>query len=282
MHKRITILLLGWILGGSTGCELDPDGSSGSGSGSSSSSAAGSAPDPNALVRASRDLISLHYDHAPDRDDGQSAAADRTLLQSVYSKKWINSHVVAVSGAYGRNAGSFNRGSDAVMNAVWNDSIGWIAAHGNREGAVAALTDRWAKTLRNGGDVWVKEGGQSDVTAAVIQQIKARLPKVDTRSRIHVVQHGQWNENQTTPSALAYVRAESNYIRIANANSYLKGSRDETFVQTATSHPQFGPYWQAAFSYYPSIIDFSDTGEVMHMLGLGQVGIDEFRSRYLD
>ena len=50
-----------------------------------------------------KDLISLHYDHAPDKDDGQSAAADRTLLQVHYGMDWISKHVIAVSGTYGKN-----------------------------------------------------------------------------------------------------------------------------------------------------------------------------------
>ena len=36
-----------------------------------------------AAFNSKTDLISLHYDHAPDKDDGQSAAADRTVLESV-------------------------------------------------------------------------------------------------------------------------------------------------------------------------------------------------------
>src|SRR4030042_6791546 len=68
-----------------------------------------------------KDLLSLHYDHAPDRDDGQSAAADRTLLESLYGTDWIRKHVVAVSGAYGKNAEKFNVLSDAVMDEVWGD-----------------------------------------------------------------------------------------------------------------------------------------------------------------
>ena len=45
-----------------------------------------------------------------------------------------------------------------------------------------------------GGDVWVKEGGSSDLTADVVRQIQSELPGVDTKQRIHVVQHGNFNE----------------------------------------------------------------------------------------
>lgn len=90
-----------------------------------------------------RDLLSLHYDHAPDKDDGHSAAADRTILESLYGCDWIRKHVVAVSGAYGKNAKSFNPKSDAVMDAAWNDCSGWLTGHKNREQVVADLSGRW-------------------------------------------------------------------------------------------------------------------------------------------
>ena len=73
------------------------------------------------------DLISLHYDHAPDKDDGQSAAADRTILETMFGIDWIKMHVVAVSGAYGKNAADFNINSNAVMDTAWNDCGGWLA-----------------------------------------------------------------------------------------------------------------------------------------------------------
>ena len=73
-----------------------------------------------------KDLLSLHYDHAPDKDDGHSTAADRTILESLYGRDWIKRHVVAVSGTYGKNARTFNSKSDTVMDATWNDCGGWL------------------------------------------------------------------------------------------------------------------------------------------------------------
>ena len=82
------------------------------------------------------DLISLHYDHAPDKDDGHSAAADRTILQTMFGIQWIRKHVVAVSGAYGINADEFNLLSNHVMDAAWSDCGGWLDAHTNSDGVV--------------------------------------------------------------------------------------------------------------------------------------------------
>lgn len=233
---------------------------------------------------AETDLISLHYDHAPDRDDGHSAAADRTILESIYGTNWIKTHVSPVSGAYGENAKRFNTKSDAVMDATWNDCGGWLGAHTNHDTVVGELTRRWAKALNDGGDVWVKEGGQSDITALVVKAILETSPELDTRKHIHVVQHSNWNESHTTDADLAYTKEQTHYIRIRDANAYLniKGGSG-AFEKAATQHPTFGKAWEAAFSYYDPKhrLDFSDTGELMHILGLGEIGIEDFRRRFL-
>jgi len=231
-----------------------------------------------------KDLLSLHYDQAPDKDDGHSAAADRTILESLYGRDWIKKHVVAVSGTYGKNAKTFNSKSDAVMDATWNDCGGWISCHNNREQGVADLIKRWNAVLEAGGDVWVKEGGQSDVTAEVVRKIKAESPNLNTTVRIHVVQHSDWNEKQTTNAALAYTKKQTQYIRIRDANSYLDVSGgNASFEKAALAHPVFGSAWKAAFAYYnpKDRLDFSDTGELMHLLGLGEIDIDNFRKRFL-
>ena len=232
-----------------------------------------------------KDLLSLHYDHAPDKDDGDSAAADRTILQSLYGKDWLKKHVVAVSGTYGKNAANFNPDSDKVMDAVWNDCGGWIAAHNSQENAIDEMTKRWSKTLKAGGDVWIKEGGQSDLTAAVVKLIQKQMPKIDTTKRIHTVQHSDWNESQTADDALAYTKKNTHYIRITDANRYLnvRGGND-AFVKAATENPTFSDIWKAAFVYYnpEERIDFSDTGELMKILELGELNLNQFRERFLD
>ena len=230
------------------------------------------------------DLISLHYDHAPDKDDGQSAAADRTILETLFGVEWIQNHVIAVSGTYGKNAKDFNINSDHVMDAVWNDAGGWLAGHTDRDQVVRELTTRWSNVIRNGGSVWVKEGGQSDLTADVVKSITVDFPNVDPAKKIHVVQHSDWNEEQTSDAALSYVKTNTHYLRIRDANAYLniKGG-DDKFIKAARNHLIFGSFWEAAFIYYnpKERLDFSDSGELMDILGLGEIGIDEFRKRFL-
>ncbi len=239
---------------------------------------------PGRTFDSKTDLISLHYDHAPDKDDGHSAAADRTVLESLFGKEWIAAHVVPVSGAYGENKDSFNSKSDAVMDATWNDRGGWLAAHKDWDAVVDELVDRWSTTFKAGGDVWVKEGGQSDLTADVVRKLKVVMPDLDVAKRIHVVQHSNWNEQQTTDDDLAFTRKNTHYIRIRDANRYLNKRRgDAKFVRSATAHAVFGTSWRAAFNYYDpdERLDFSDTGELLHMLGLGELSIEAFRRKYL-
>jgi len=240
---------------------------------------------PPALFDPGKDLLALHYDHAPDRDDGHSAAADRTILESDFSCNFIDTRTVAVAGAYGENAGAYQPSSEAVMETVFNPCGGYLNADDDWQAAVTAATQRWIDTLVAGGDIWVKEGGQSDFTADVVAAIKAQHPSINTRARIHVVQHSDWNEDETTDADLTYVQTETAYIRIKDANSYLaRNGGDQAFEDAALAHPIFKDSWQAAFDYYDpdTRLDFSDTGELMHILALGEMGIDDFRQTYLD
>lgn len=74
-------------------------------------------------------------------------------------------------------------------------------------------------------------------------------------------------------------------VRIKDANRYLnrKGG-DKVFEKVATEHPVFGATWKTAFDYYSprQRLDFSDTGELMFILGLSELNIQEFRIRFLE
>ena len=91
----------------------------------------------------------------------------------------------------------------------------------------------------------------SDITAELVKRLRAQHD-IDPMKRIHVVQHSNWNEGQTTPEALAYTKANTDYVRIQDANRYLnlKGG-NRIFEHAATEHPVFGSAWKAAFDYDP-------------------------------
>ena len=118
----------------------------------------------------------------------------------------------------------------------------------------------------------------------MLQLLEREAPDLPMSQRVHVIQHSGWNEDQTTPEALRYVQETVDYIRIPDANAFLNVAGGvPSFEEAARAHPVFGQVWQAAFAYYDpgERLDFSDTGELLYLLDLGQMPIDEFRERFL-
>ncbi|MEM9131771.1 MAG: hypothetical protein AAF962_09670 [Actinomycetota bacterium] len=219
----------------------------------------------------STDLLSLHFDHAPDKDDGHAAVAGRELATALGLEPWV------IGGAYAeRIPDKYNPGSEAVMRAAWGD--GWVNAHRDRAGAVRRTADRWQQVLSAGGDIWVAEGGHADLTADVVRELKDRMPGLATRNRIHVVQHSEVNESVSNKTDLGYVRSNTDYIKIDNGNYPDNGTADFTggrnntrFINCALGG-RHGDAWQAAFTYldpYKDKLDFSDTVEALHIVGIG-------------
>lgn len=224
------------------------------------------------------DLISLHYDNAGDRDDAHSAAADKSCLVSLFGLDWVLGHVTVATGMYGTNADQYSPASERVMRRVWRDGH-WLNAHRRPKGTVKKLAARWKTILDAGGHVYVKEGGQSDVTAKILDALAVPYIK-----QIHVIQHSAWNEQHTNPTSLNVVKRLTQYVKIPDANSYLKRSGgDSRFVAVALKS-QFKGAWKGAFDYYPPTIclDFSDTGELLYILGYKTFNIDRFRRLFLE
>ena len=230
-----------------------------------------------------QDLISLHYDHAPDRDDGHATVAALAVVRSL----GIVPHVV--SGAHGTgNASQYQPEAEVVMRAAWGSA--WVDANGNRQSAVNATASRWLNTLLNGGDIWVAEGGQSDLTAAVVRSINNSNPSINARNRIHVVQHSRFNESNANQSDLRFTQSNTDYILIADGNDDNATAdlnmRSDRFVQLARNS-QFSSAWNAAFSYLdPNFkLDFSDTVLLLHILGIGRdqiATVDDFGAVFID
>lgn len=251
-----------------------------------------------------RDLISLHYDNAPDQDDLHSAAMDRTILEEAFGCGEKSAHFWPVSPTYGAaNRNWYNRGSVKVMRAVWGPCGGWRNAHDNDatdidryDAAVAKTAKKWRRFIhRYNGKVYVKEGGQSDFTADVIRYMRMNFTEdIHGPENYFVVQHSNWNEQYTTPEDLEYVKNETTYARIRDANSYLRVVGDDDFVfewrNRTTSSEKYGEYWSVAIENFmrsgwgpttgQPIIDFSDTGELMHILGMPRYSAAELLDIY--
>lgn len=231
----------------------------------------------------STDLVALHYDHAPDPDDGHAAVAGYIVTQE------LGLNVSVVGGAYGVwNASRYVPASEGLMSSVWGGQ--WLDAHNNRSSAVSVATSRWAGVLTSGGDVWVAEGGQSDFTADVVRAIQQQFPEIQTRNRIHVIQHSQWNEDHADRSDLAFVQSNTRYVRIDDGNNPngtadFRSETPDAFVSAANSS-RYSGVWSAGFSYLSPFekLDFSDTVELMHILGIGtgQIAtVEQFAARFM-
>ncbi|MFK7893739.1 MAG: hypothetical protein AB8B63_23180 [Granulosicoccus sp.] len=256
--------------------------------GSSGPGAIRQAPRPQTVTRgelfSGNDLLALHYDNCPDPDDGHAAAAGKSVLGTVGIE-----NVIVVNGTCGfaiRNR--YQPGSEAVMNAIWGSM--WLDSYNQEESAINTAALRWATTLSNGDDVWVAEGGPSDFTARVLQRIGSDYPSVN-RKRIHVVQHSagtMFNEANTSPNNMAFVKQVADYRTIPNGNRPNNGSAgfntpSAFFVNTALQS-RFAAEWDAAFNYLnPNTkLDFSDTVELLYIIGDTQTaGPDDFAIRYL-
>jgi hypothetical protein len=238
------------------------------------------------------DLLALHYDNCPDRDDGHAIAAGKSVVETL----GIN-NVMVVNGTCGNTIRDrFVQASFAVVTAAWGD--GYLDAANQREASVSRATDRWASVLSNGGNVWVAEGGQSDFTADIVRRMAGQYPNVSLQ-RIHIVQHSAgstaYNEKFTDSANLAYLKSNTSYQAIANGNVGGNGTADlntqsSYFVGIARAG-RFSSEWNAAFAYLPPDcavrtenckLDFSDTVELLYIVDDRRIDtVDDFASNYL-
>ncbi|XPF95728.1 RICIN domain-containing protein [Colwellia sp. RE-S-Sl-9] len=244
----------------------------------------------------SKDLLLCNYDGKPDEDDLHSVAGLATMLSDA---RFSGVQIHCTAGAYGIQGGTFLEENN-LFNLAFGDR--WASAHNNYNNAVDQAYNKVATTLNAGGDIWVAEAGQSDFTADVVRKVKSEMPSINTNNRIHVVQHSDWNEDQTTPADLTYTKNNTDYNKIADGNSQGNGtpglaSTDGGEWTRATSDTQVGPVWteaRAAALRWMGInwdnekiksggMDFSDTVEPMWIFGFEAQtgGITGFFDAYL-
>lgn len=229
------------------------------------------------------DLLLAHYDFKTDVDDLHSAAAFATILTSP-EFSGIDHH--AVAGTYGIQDGLY-----VLPNELMEEAFGkqWSDAHADKAKALKKVLKKCRSTLKSGGNIWIAEGGQSDFTADLVREIKSASPDTDLKSRIHVVQHSDWNEEVTSPDALNFVKENTSYHKIADGNGEGNGTpcfrteenvswksfiEDSHLVQvwelsmalSNVSNGVDGRYSNKAI--IEGGFDFSDTAEVSWILGL--------------
>ena len=233
-----------------------------------------------------KDLLLVQFDCKTDVDDLHTVAAFRTLVaHPPYSK--INYH--AVAGTYGMQEGLYVPPNDLFQLAFGDN---WTDAHNNMQGAVEKVKPRVIRTLKQGGDVWIADAGQSDFSAELVKAVQKDLPDLETSKRIHVVQHAEWNEEVTTPEKLEFVKQNADYTKIPDGNGVGNGTpgfRDPEFTNWSDkiTDPELTQIWQLAIDignkyngkedrYNNEAIaagglDFSDLAEVCWILGLEDI-----------
>ena len=232
------------------------------------------------------DLLLAQYDCKTDVDDLHSVAAFCTLLSNPDFSK-IKCH--AVAGTYGIQEGLYVPPND-LFELAFGDN--WTDAHKNFEMAIDKVKGIVKTTLDNKGDIWIAEAGQSDFSAELVRSIQADLPDVNISQRIHIVQHGNWNEKVTSPENLEFVKQNTDYIKIPDGNVVGNGtpgfrSPDYKQWESKITNPELKKVWQLAVDlslkyngkegrYNNEAIaagglDFSDLVEVCWILGLRDI-----------
>lgn len=165
-----------------------------------------------------KDLYLAHFDSKTDVDDILSVAAVATMLAD---KRFTGVTYHAVAGAYGNQSGAYVPANDLFELAFGPQ---WSDAHNDFSNALNKVSSLAAKVVENGGKIWIAEGGQSDFSAALVREIRNRLPDINLKKSVHIVQHADWNEEVTTPADLAYVKEVSSYHRIPDGNTAGNGT----------------------------------------------------------
>jgi len=233
-----------------------------------------------------QDLMLLPYDCKTDVDDLQSIAGFATL-QAHPNYSDIRYH--AIAGAYGIQEGLY-----VPPNALFQLSFGnnWTDAHKDFDAAVEKVQKMAVATLQSHGNIWIAEAGQSDFSAALVKAIQAEMPSINTKERIHIVQHANWNEEVTAPENLQFVKQHTDYHKIPSGNALDNGTpgfNTKTFKtwREKVTEPQIVEIWQLAIDlcnqyngkenrYLNEAIsagglDFSDFAEVCWILDLEDI-----------
>ena len=243
------------------------------------------------------DLLLVQFDSKTDVDDIHSIAAVATMLQHPSLSK-VKYH--AVAGAYGIQDGEYVPAPE-LFDMAFADH--WSDAHVDKDKALAEVLVIVKTTLQQGGDIWIVEAGQSDFSAALIQLVKVDAPGINTQQRFHIVQHSEWNQDNTSPEALAYVKAHSDYYKIPDGNAINNGTagyKSETAKDwvRALANKNVGNLWQTAKqvadlyngqdgrynneSIAKGGFDFSDAAELSWIFGVDDApDVDTFFDKFL-
>ena len=174
-----------------------------------------------------KDLLIFQFDNRPDPDDIHSQAAVGCLL---HHSDFDGVNTYGVLGATGTQ-GHEILNSSSLMNLIfgpegpdtWTDARSFNEKDGDPNQAwltsVERVSNKSKSVLLSGGNVWVMEAGQSHITRDWIEALQANGVSRDIcRDRIFIVQHSGWNHRHNREEDLAFLKENSQYIRIDDGN----------------------------------------------------------------
>ena len=231
------------------------------------------------------DVLALHYDVAADIDDIHAIASGKNITA------FYGITPAVVVGTYGFDNNrretyhvKFNNltrkeAANRVATLAYG-SGGYLDTKGYQadlEIAAQAQAVIWKEALDGGNDVWVAEGGPSDFTEEVMQQLLLQGVSLATlQEKIHVVQHSiAANEGNTDDQHLAFIKANTDYITLQNGNQpnatadLNTGVAVDDYFRSWASDSKHSAAWEFSMVYFEEKLDFSDTVEVLHILNIG-------------
>lgn len=233
------------------------------------------------------DLLLLQFDSKTDPDDITSIAATASIIKKLGADK---TNYLAVAGAYGKQGGLYIPNPE-LFNLVFQDH--WVDAHNQRKESVNTIYKTIKKSITKGANIWVMEAGQSDVSAKWLKLLQKDFTPEILKKHVHIVQHSDWNEQETTPASLQFVKDNATYHRIEDGNHTDNSSVgfhevNHKFMDKISSDAMHGKSWTLAFElveHYNGLdgrylnpmiasdggVDFSDVAELTWILQLDEI-----------
>lgn len=245
---------------------------------------------PNTALINSQDILALHYDIAPDLDDLHAMAAgcnvtkcfglDPCVVIGAHGENRESDYKQTQNGAtrqqHAQNVADLSFGAGNYLDTNGISSAQWDVA-------AKAQAQKWFDAINSGGQIWVAEGGPSDFTRDVLDELIALgIPQAQLSNVINVIQHSVWNENETNNADLNFVQANTDYTKIADGNAANNTTADlNDNSQLAQFRPwaensECGAAWIEALRVLnpTNKLDFSDVVELLHIVGIPKSVID--------
>ena len=161
---------------------------------------------------SAKDLLLAQFDCKTDVDDLHTVAALATVL---HHPEYRNINYHAVAGAYGIQEGAY-----VPPNELFQLAFGtrWSDAHKEGNMAIQEVLTLVEEVIEQDGNIWIAEAGQSDFSARWIRVLLALRPGLNTKQRIHIIQHSDWNEEVTSAENLEFVKIATDYRKIPDGN----------------------------------------------------------------